>query len=232
MRQIRKLAQPNALGEWIAANRSGPNCNYRSVDGELRRVIREALVAEQGGLCAYTGRKIDVETCHIEHLMPQEHCEHLEDVDYRNLVAAVPQANAPRLPYGAQQKDNWPPKNEANTFVSPLSNGCSQRFAFNFKGEIEAKNPMDNAAVSTIERLALNHSILIGFRREAIRRTIQLPGKRPKLLDTNTARRRLHGLQAKDRGSLNLEQFSFALISALEKHIDRLAKLSSKKRRS
>lgn len=232
MRQIRKQAPPAELTQWIAANQGGLNCNYSAVDGELRRVIREKLVSEQGGLCAYTGRKIDAEACHIEHLKPQAYCQNLEDVTYRNLVAAVPQPNTPRLPYGAHLKDNWPSDAEVDQFVSPLRDGCSARFSFNFKGEIEPKNPNDDAAAVTIKRLGLNHSILVGFRREAIRRTVQVPGKNLGMLDAKSARRRLQGLQQRELGALDLEQFSFALISALEKHIERIQKISAKKKQT
>jgi uncharacterized protein (TIGR02646 family) len=232
MRQIRKQAPPAELTQWIAANQGGLNCNYSAVDGELGRVIREKLVFEQGGLCAYTGRKIDAEACHIEHLKPQAYCQNLEDVTYRNLVAAVPQPNTPRLPYGAHLKDNWPSDAEADQFVSPLRDGCSARFSFNFKGEIEPKNPNDDAAAVTITRLGLNHSILVGFRREAIRRTVQVPGKNLGMLDAKSARRRLQGLQQRELGALDLEQFSFALISALEKHIERIQKISAKKKQT
>jgi uncharacterized protein (TIGR02646 family) len=232
MRKIRKQAPPAALTQWIAANQGGLNCNYSAVGGELRRVIREKLVSEQGGLCAYTGRKIDAEACHIEHLKPQAYCQNLEDVTYRNLVAAVPQPNTPRLPYGAHLKDNWPSDAEADQFVSPLQDGCSARFSFNFKGEIEPKNPNDGAAAATITRLGLNHSILVGFRREAIRRTVQVPGKKLGMLDAKSARRRLQGLKQRELGVLDLEQFSFALISALEKHIERIEKASAKKKQT
>jgi uncharacterized protein (TIGR02646 family) len=232
MRQIRKQAPPPALTQWIAANRTGDNCSYGFLTTELRQSIRETLVAEQGCLCAYTGRKIDAETCHIEHLKPQKHCLELEDVTYRNLVAAVPQPNTPKLPYGAHLKDNWPSDAEAALFVSPLQNGCAARFSFNFRGQIQPTNPADAAASETIKRLGLEHEVLVGFRREAINRTLQAQGKGPASLDAKTARRRLEGLQQQELDAPVLEQFSFALINALEKHIERIQKISAKKNRA
>lgn len=229
MRKISKEAPPAALTEWIAANRNGPNCNYNAVGSGLRRIIREALVFEQGGLCAYTGRMIDADTCHIEHLKPQEHCINLEDVTYSNLVAAVPPPNTPTLPYGAHLKDNWPSVAESSLFVSPLSAGCSARFSFSFNGEIKPRNPTDNAAAETIERLGLDHDILVSFRRSAIRGTFQVRGR---MLDAKSARRRLHGLEQKELTSRDLEQFSFSLIDALKKHIVRLQKISEKKKKA
>jgi len=189
-------------------------------------------VAEQGHLCAYTGRIIETETCHIEHLKPQAHCEALEDVTYRNLVAAVPQPNTPKLPYGAHLKDNWPSDADAALFVSPLQNGCAARFSFSFSGKIQPTNPADAAASETIKRLGLEHDVLVGFRREAIKRTLQAPGKGPASLNAKAARQRLQGLQQQELDAPALEQFSFALINALEKHIERIQKISAKKNRA
>lgn len=230
MRQINKQAPPPALTQWIAANQNGPNCGYGSVSGALRQIIRASLVAEQGCLCAYSGRRIDVNSCHIEHLKPQAHCQGIEDVTYRNLVAAVPTPNAPKLPYGAHLKDNWPADGESALFVSPLQDGCAARFSYNFRGEIHPANPGDAAAKETIKRLGLNHSILVGFRREAINRTLQAPKKGSASLDSKAARRRVADLQQKDAGAAPLEPFSFALINALERHIERIQKISAKKK--
>ncbi|MFT5328930.1 MAG: hypothetical protein ACI9KA_000007 [Parasphingorhabdus sp.] len=232
MRQIKKQAPPAALTEWIAANQNGPNCGYGSVSSELRKIIRESLVAEQGCLCAYSGRKIDVDSCHIEHLKPQAHCQGNEDVTYRNLVAAVPTPNAPKLPYGAHLKDNWPSDDEQALFVSPLQDGCAARFSYNFRGEIRPANPADEGAKETIKRLGLDHSILVAFRREAINRTLQAPKKGTASLDPKAARRRMKDLQKKDAGAAPLEPFSFALINALENHIERVQKLSAKKKKA
>ena len=230
MRQIRKQAPPPALTQWIAFNRNGPNCNYGSVSGELRETIREYLVEEQGHLCAYSGRRIEANSCHIEHLKPQAHCEGIEDVSYNNLVAAVPPPNAPKLPYGAHLKDNWPSNDEAAFFVSPLQDGCAARFSYNFRGEIHSANPNDEAAKETINRLGLDHSVLVGFRRQAIARTLQAPKKGPASLDPKAAQRRLAVLLAKENGNGPLEPFSFVLINALEKHIARIKKISVKKK--
>ena len=108
MRQITKSAEPPELTSWKAANRADPNYCYASLTADHRQAIRDSLVAEQRGLCAYTGRRIDIGSCHIEHLRPQVHCGRGEDVDYRNLVAGVPAPNTPQLPYGAHNKRDWP----------------------------------------------------------------------------------------------------------------------------
>jgi hypothetical protein len=139
--------------------------------------------------------------------------------------------NAAKLQYGAHLKDNWPSDEEAALFVSPLQEGCTARFSYSFKGEIHPSNPDDEAAKETIKRLGLDHSILVGFRREAINRTLQAPKKGSASLDPKAAHRRMTGLQQKDAGAAPLEPFSFALINALGKHIERIQKISAKKKK-
>jgi hypothetical protein len=60
-------------------------------------------VAEQGELCAYTGRRINEMSCYIEHPKPQTHCMNGEDASFATMLACVPAPNAPGLPYGELQ---------------------------------------------------------------------------------------------------------------------------------
>lgn len=232
MRQINKGAEPGVMTAWKAANRALPNYSYASLSAALRDAIRTALVAEQRGLCAYTGRRIENNTCHIEHLRPQCHCGPGEDVDYRNLVAGVPAPNTPRLPYGAHKKDRWPPIPDEYLFVSPLSGGCDTRFAFNLKGEVLPARTGDRAATETIARLGLNDPALVQLRKAAIDATLQARGQGPASIDVSNARRRLRALaQAEDQAG-PLEPFSFVLAQALERQIRRIEHIRDGRRRA
>jgi hypothetical protein len=71
MRHIQKNNEPQSLTQWRAAHQTDPNFGYSMIEANLRGEIRQALVAEQGGLCAYTGRRINETSCHIEHPKPQ-----------------------------------------------------------------------------------------------------------------------------------------------------------------
>jgi uncharacterized protein (TIGR02646 family) len=225
MRQINKSAEPAELTQWKAQNRALPNYCYSSLQADHRLAIRTALVNEQRGLCAYTGRRIDVAGCHIEHLRPQAHCGQGEDVDYRNLVAGVPAPNTPRLPYGAHQKGAWPTIADEHLFVSPLSGGCAARFSFRLNGEIEAANVVDAAAVETIARLGLNAAALVQLRKAAIEATLQIRGRGPASIGIADARRRLRDLEQAERQVGTLEPYSFVLVQALERQIRRVEKI-------
>jgi uncharacterized protein (TIGR02646 family) len=225
MRQINKGAEPAELTQWKAQNRALPNYCYASLSSDHRFLVRTALVAEQHGLCAYTGRRIDVESCHIEHLRPQAHCGHGEDVDYRNLVAGVPAPNTPRLPYGAHRKAAWPTIADEHLFVSPLSGGCAGRFSFRLNGEVDAANANDAAAAETIARLGLNAQALIQLRKAAIQATLQVRGRGPASIGIADARRRLRDLEQAEQREETLEPYSFVLAQALERQIQRIEKI-------
>jgi hypothetical protein len=140
LRRIIKRAPPARLTEWrqprLAANKpAGMDCTY----DELRRdaatiaAVEDSLFAEQGGICAYTGYPLTLESAprevgfHCEHLKSQKRCRELdgahygEDTDYQNLVACWPWPNfGSKLPWGADRKGAWPATAEAHLFVSPL----------------------------------------------------------------------------------------------------------------
>ena len=97
MRHIQKRNEPQSLTQWRATFQNDPNFGYLLIEANLRREIRQTLVAEQGGLCAYTGRRIDEASCHIEHPKPQDHCRNGEDASFANMLACVPaHYNVPR----------------------------------------------------------------------------------------------------------------------------------------
>ncbi len=225
MRQINKGAEPAALTAWKAQNRASPNYCYTSLTAAHRLTVRTALVTEQRGLCAYTGRRIDVESCHIEHLRPQAHCGSGDDIDYRNLVAGVPAPNTPQLPYGAHKKADWPGLADEHLFVSPLSAGCAARFSFRLNGEVEPHNAADNAAVETIARLGLNSQALVQLRKAAIAATLQIRGRGPASIGITDARRRRRDLEQAEQQAGSLEPYSFVLVQALARQIQRIDKI-------
>ncbi len=108
MRSIEPMPEPARYATWRAASRTDINYGYDLIPSGLRSEIRQALIDEQRGLCAYTGMKIDADRSHIEHMLPQAHCRAGEDVDDRNMVACYPAPGAAHVPFGAIRKANWP----------------------------------------------------------------------------------------------------------------------------
>jgi len=61
VRTIIKLPQPVQLTQWraprmVAAQLQGMDCNYASMrhSPEVIKAVEDGLIAEQGGICAYT----------------------------------------------------------------------------------------------------------------------------------------------------------------------------------
>lgn len=141
-----------------------------------RKPIKEALLKEQGYICAYTLKRIGLDTCHIEHLKPEELCrkqmetgiETISDLDYSNMVACFPKEGpkgiAKHKYFGAIKKDDfW--ENDGKDYVLPLQSNCEDHFRYSIKGEVEGVTDKGNI---TIKLLGLRHPILIEDRKNAI----------------------------------------------------------------
>lgn len=181
MRQIQKGNECEALSTWRQNNAAVPQ-NLVYGKGEFPgSAVLDALLTEQGFLCAYTLKLIDAKSAHVEHLKPQRKCREedaqreakkvalcREDIAWNNLVACFPAPNAAAPPgYGAVKKDKWWPAIGANGFVSPLNADCESRFHFELNGAIRPANATDAAAAETINEIGLDDSRLQELRRRA-----------------------------------------------------------------
>jgi uncharacterized protein (TIGR02646 family) len=227
MRWIRKTTEPHELLEWRAGYKNDVNFGYdlmRSSHNVINAVTN-SLLEEQGWLCAYTGLRIESDSCHIEHIRAQTHCKPSETVAYNNMLACFPAPNPPfKTPYGAEKKESWPPPHEQHLFVSPLDQSCETRFLFNLNGKIRNRDD-DQAARTTGERLGLDHPVLESYRKSAIQGTLGKTNNLP----IKDARQRLRGLMSQQSG--RLEPFCFVLVQALEKHIRRLEFIAKSKKK-
>ena len=224
MRTIQKSLEPKELT--YLRESWGINANYDRLrdDDEVTNIVISQLLTDQGRLCAYTGLRITEDGCHIEHIKPQNYCEHGEDVTYNNLLACYPAPNQKKgTQFGAVKKDNWPSSAETYQFVSPLSKSCEERFIFNLRGEISTL-PGDTAAATTVKKLRLDHPILNDYRKA----TIQAIIGRNNELSISEARKKLHRLESQKSGQL--DPFCFVLVYALRKHIKRLEAIANSKR--
>jgi uncharacterized protein (TIGR02646 family) len=196
--------------------------SFDDMPGDVSQAVMNSMLAEQGWLCAYTGRRIDTANAHIEHLKAQKHCiVGQEDIDYGNLVACWPHSGY--CEYGAYQKGDWPSPTNSSLFVSPLDANCEGRFRFNYRGKISAASEDDQPAQETIKHLKLDHDELADLRRQAIRGLLEPRGKRLTLAE---AQHTLDRLKARNTGQL--DEYIFALKQALNKHIETEKKIKLK----
>ena len=170
MKHIQKTGCPQSYSQWCAKVAGTSKSDWREVPSILKDQILKTMVADQGGLCAYTMRRIDSSSSHVEHIKPQSRCRadlHGSDLDYTNLVACFPREGMKaKYRYGAQLKGKWWDIDGAE-FVSPLQPVCEQVFRFKRNGEIEAINDRTEAR-TTIAVLGLDHISLTEDRKRVI----------------------------------------------------------------
>lgn len=108
MRKIEKpINEPQVLTDfknscYDSTDNSYTNCNYNSFQNPQRNQYKEILLKEQGYLCAYCNKEIDLTTSSIEHWLPQHVCENLPshgtpagiDINHDNLIAVCLGYNA------------------------------------------------------------------------------------------------------------------------------------------
>lgn len=217
MRRIIKTNAPPEIVTWIADNRD-LNHRYKDLLGtEAHRKLKEKLLSEQGGLCAYTGRGINADSSHVEHLKPQTACAEWEDVEYRNVVACCPADGGDAAQgYGAPLKGGWWVEQE---FISPLMDECERRFSFSWSGHIHPQPEEHLGARTTIQKLGLENEGLKDLRQAHIRGFFGLGARtRGRALSVPQAVTALRQIDEVD-GNGRLVEFCFVLKQLLPKYI-------------
>lgn len=188
-------------------------------DPTLKVTIKEALLSEQGFLCAYTGIRIEQDKSHIEHLKPRAHDWNGDtDVRYDNMVACYPKEGG--CSFGAMYKGNWPSPPEWSDFVTPLENRCEHCFRYATNGSVTAVGN-NEAAEKTIAHLNLDHPELQNLRRDAITGVLEdFDQTHPQALRTAVQKRidRLRRSMRQESPS-RLRSFVFVLVDALEAYV-------------
>lgn len=230
MKYIQKTKCPHSYYKWCTKVAGTNKSDWDEVFSDHKKLILAAMIADQGGLCAYTMRRIDNSSSHVEHIKPRKRCrEDLRgsDLDYTNLVACFPRDGMKaQCRYGAQLKGDWW-GNDGAEFVSPLQPACEQVFRFKLNGEIEAVNNRTEA-ITTIAVLDLNHRSLTEDRKRVIEEFIYGP-KRNAPMSYAAAQRARNSICNRNGNSLFYE-FCVAIRAALEEHMAALMKLRQRKR--
>ncbi|MEP7124752.1 MAG: retron system putative HNH endonuclease [Byssovorax sp.] len=167
MKHIHKLQEPPGLATWRRENITNPAepPDWDDFEAGIRRVVKDALFAEQGHLCCYCGRGIVDGDSHIEHLAPRE-THRPRTYDFDNLLACCQQNLLKKDPrHCGVKKDKW---YDATLLVSPLDPACEVRFRYEIDGHIHPASVPDLGAEETIVRLALDCAKLVNLRNGAI----------------------------------------------------------------
>ncbi|MCF4969804.1 retron system putative HNH endonuclease [Nostoc sp. CMAA1605] len=170
MKYIKKNREPGQFTSWKAlANDYWQPSWDNNFQAPEKPIVHDALLKEQGFICCYCGMRITRQASHIEHLKPRSQYPSLA-LEYTNLIASCQgeSEEPPPIPvHCGHEKKYW---YEAKLMVSPLEPNCEAFFKYTGAGEIQpTDDPLkQDAAITTIEKLALNIDKLKNMRKLAI----------------------------------------------------------------
>ncbi|MFZ3017305.1 MAG: retron system putative HNH endonuclease [Gallionella sp.] len=167
MRHFKKKESPEDFENWKAKKNSEWEPSWGNFQQPEKNIVLKSLLGEQGYLCCYCGQEVDEAHSHIEHLIPRGKDDSLA-LEYGNLLCSCqPDGFIPKQPvHCGHKKEDW---YEPELFVSPLMNGCEERFSYTALGEIYPTDASDIAAKKTIEVLDLD----VGFLNETRKKLIE-----------------------------------------------------------
>ena len=154
---------------------------HRLTDGteyEATYDLRNALLADQGYICAYCMRRIPVqdkgttETTRIEHIKPQSTLSRVDAMDYRNMVICCPGAVA-----STSEKECHCDRHKGEKPISftPLDQNFIDTLSYKTDGAIISSNPAYDQEINDI--LNLNVELLKANRRSVRQQLIRSLGK-------------------------------------------------------
>ena len=141
--------------------------------------LRNALLSDQGYLCAYCMRRIPVpdkgtaETTRIEHIRPQSSLTRVEAMEYGNLLICCPGAIS-----STAEKDCHCDRSKGEKQISftPFDQSFIDTLSYKTDGSIQSSNPKYDQELNEV--LNLNTGLLKANRKQVRTQLIQSLGKR------------------------------------------------------
>jgi len=182
MKHVMKGASAPEFEAWKALENPGWMPTYENLQNPQKRALHVSLLKEQGWVCCYCGRSIELHDSHIEHFRPQEQYPDLQ-LSHENLHASCFRsicATKPATPVhcGHAKGAGF----DKALHISPLELECETRFLYTSKGHIIPSDAADAQADYMVELLQLDISFLRNRREEEVSRVFD-----PAFLATVTA---------------------------------------------
>jgi uncharacterized protein (TIGR02646 family) len=136
VRKINKQDKCEALEAWKKRN---PGSQYSDIDDATRRSIREFLLREQYGLCAFCCQSIaGIEYCHNEHLRAQA-TNNAETLNYENIVASCNTKRQCGAAHGSRP-----------LLLTPVMPECETELRFKLSGRVEGLTDRSKDAIQVL----------------------------------------------------------------------------------
>lgn len=165
MKHIEKNAEPPVFAAWKAQANEDWQPSYADLRGDIKKAVKEALMAEQGYICCYCEQGLTDSDSHIEHFRPQSDPA-VDPLDFDNLLCSCQnQVKKGEPRHCGNLKEDW---FDPDRLISPLYVDCESRFTYTGNGGIKPANTHDLSAEKTIEKLGLDIRKLNDMRAKSI----------------------------------------------------------------
>lgn len=165
MKYIIKGVEPECLVEYRGMANEDWQPSYDDLGGSRKDIIKEALMVEQGYICCYCERELELKDSHIEHFIPQSHSS-CDPLDYNNMLCScMKERKKGDVLHCGAKKDNW---YDEVLLVSPFDPSCEGKFVYTDDGRIKPSENGGVAAKETIEKLGLDCQKLVDERKKIL----------------------------------------------------------------
>lgn len=144
MRRIQKNESPSWFEKWKTDFEliNGRKAGYKDdLPVAERRKLRQELLNEQGYICCYCMKRIDMNTSHLEHFWPKSVFEN-KDMDYDNMFASC-EGEIDGGDHCGHKKDDW----YDERMVIPTDNKIEGMFRYSLDGTIEPAHKDDQMII-------------------------------------------------------------------------------------
>ncbi|MDE7414894.1 MAG: TIGR02646 family protein [Lachnospiraceae bacterium] len=164
MRKIQKGESPKWFEAWKDnfQCKKGRRATYKEdfPDAE-RRKLRKELLEEQGYICCYCMKRIDINSSHLEHFWPKSRFKNL-DMDYQNMLVSC-EGETTGGDHCGHKKDDWYDKD----MVIPTDDKIETMFRYALSGGI---NPAHRGEKEAVEKKMIHEWGLDSFHLERNRK--------------------------------------------------------------
>ncbi len=215
MKYIKKNQPPQDFIEWKKLANENWQPKWNNFQKPEKTSVHNSLLKEQGFICCYCGRRIDLTDSHIEHLKPRNKYPDLA-LDYTNLIASCQGENEtpPPIPvHCGHKKAEW---YEENLMVSPLEENCADFFRYTDDGQILPTKDLTKqaAAKESIQRLALDINKLKKMREQAFEGILDDIDT----LNNDEIRKLINGFEQSNKKG-EYEEFCSAIVYILKQYL-------------
>lgn len=176
MKHVTKGPSPKVFEAWKNQASDEWQPSYKQLANPEKLDVHSSLLAEQGWVCCYCGRAIDVQDSHIEHFRPQSVYAALE-LNFDNMHVSCLRQRDRRAPLhcGHAKGDGL---DEAR-LIDPQDPSCEARFIYTALGQIVPTDSSDDRAKYMAGLLKLDSPVLNAMRADVINASLG-----PEVLET------------------------------------------------